>query len=786
MTTVANLLVQISADTAQLRSGLRGAETQLDRFTSGVENLGNRLRSFGGNLGQLTGPLQGLGTAGLEVASSFENVVTQLSTFGGLAGDELEAVKDKALELGEATMFSATDAANAMLELAKSGMGVSTAMDVADDAMNLAAVGQMSMAEAAGVVSSTLAQFSLDAGDAADVVQTLTAAASASRSEIDTLAQGLSNVGPVAAQFGLSLDETAAALAVFSNAGIEGAEAGTQLKSLLLSLGTSDTAAAALDRLGLSFDGVINGTQSLDEFLDQVAVSLADLPAAEQAVVMKDLAGAYGITGFSALLAAGGIDSMQTSMEGAPQAADIASAAMQTFSGRVDGLMGSVETLAINALTPLMDTLGEIATAVTPIVNDLSAWAEANPETARTIGLIGAALVVATPLVIGIGTAMTLAAPAIGLLGGAIGLVLGPVGLLVIGITALSALISNPAIQQGLSAWGGILENFGTIISHVAGQIATGLEDASSALTTGLNIMARDFEAGLLDLQMKAAGAQIALGINVGGNEAFIQDTSLELQVIDLARRFEAQANASLAGQEVTIDVGQLEYITSGEANAQFGTDVLQRLADQIADPGVFADLAQQAIATNNTEALTAILPLTLELAEDPAAQLIELTQTALADGTLDAAEIAVLTPIAQELEIDLDNLITQFQTAADTATAAPFDTTMTANVTLQPGNVDTTPLMNFINSRIASMGASVSGGAGGGGGMVPALATGGYIQSEGLAYLHAGEVVLNRDQQAAFAGSNRGGNVYNVTAYGQTMFDVLEMTRKAAERESY
>jgi TP901 family phage tail tape measure protein len=773
MTTVANLLVQISADTAQLRSGLRSAETQLDRFTGSIDNIGNRIKSFGGNLGQITAPLQDLGVAGLAVASSFENVVTQLATFGGLAGDELEAVRQKALQLGEDTMFSATDAGLAMLELAKSGFSVQESMTAADGALQLAAVGAMSMEQAAGIVSTTLAQFGLEAADAGLAVDLLARAASASRANVDGLAMGLSNVGPVAAQFGLSLEDTAAALAVFSNAGIDGAEAGTQLKSMLLSLATSDVAAGAMERLGLSFDGVINGSQTLDGFLDDLAISLADLPAEEQAVVLKDLAGAYGITGLSALLAAGGTDQMVASMEGAPSAADIASASMDTFSGKIESLKGSVETLAINAMTPLMDSLGELATSVTPIINDISAWAQANPELARTITAIGAGLVVATPLVIAIGTAMTLAAPAVGLLGSAIGLALGPVGLLAVALLALGRVVTDPAIQDGLSAWAGVWDNFKLIIEALPDWITAKMNEVAVSVRNGM----RDVNQGILEAMGTLAASGDLVGVDLGAN-AIAEQLAGSLQ----AENIESQIAAYLNGQALTIDTSGMNFLVGEGANAA-PEEMVNSFLGSLTDPVALQSAIDQAIGTGDAGALEVLLPLSLKTAEDPALQMQELLTTALQFGGESGVGFNVLLPIAQELDVDVVSVIEQFNTSLTDATAAPYDVTMTANVTVIAGSVD----VSNVNAAVASAlpgGASVSSG-GGGGGIVPALATGGYINSEGLAYLHAGEVVLNRDQQAAYGGGGRNMTV-NVSNYGNTMFEVLEITRKAARREDF
>ncbi len=1123
MTTVANLLVQISADTAQLASGLRGADNQIARFSQGIEGIGNRMRSFAGAMGQLTAPLAQIGTTGLNVAADFESAMAEIEARTGSTASEMDTIRQTALQLGADTSFSAQQAADAFLQLLSSGQSTSEALATIRPILDGAAASGEDLGRTADVVTDIMASFGLGVEEAADIVNVLAQGAGASSADMASLGQGFANVGGVARQFGLSVEDTAAVLAIFSENGVKGAEAGTQLKSMLLNMTRpTDTVQGAWNRLGVSFYDAAGNARPLEDVILDLDTALDGLPVNEQNELMQTLAGSYGIMGLSALRGSISIDEMRQRMRGQALAADVARARMNTFKGVMDSLRGSVETLMINALTPFMqNVLTPLASQIIPIVNAISDWAYANPELSSTLaGIIGIAIA-AVPVLMGIGTAITLAAPAVGVLAAALallssplalavgGLILlanalkdridftglatdikdgllgsvsqaidnlnlseagtaladriaatlrllkggnvdivsafswiadaindyfatgfqvdlsgirtafdtaftslsggfsvdtsgvttavqsafstldfsgvqstfethfdaivgliataasivfgGPVGLAIgaarllsnaiasdflgIGtaleqsgiVQAVQTAISNiksqidniinsvfsggqqttaestgiPALgeavasaspqatgplatfvndlQTGLgvlqdiltNVWsnlepgftslgngikgfidnlagtetGGLLrvataiggfigliagkvleigsEIFGTVMEQIGsalpalgtainnfisaisnigegdwGQALTDIGEGLIALgdsalklvgidvetvlqefnrlLVGIRTFGRDVEATILDLQMKAAAAQIVLGINVEANEAFIREASLALQSIDIAGKLETDLNNSLATGEINIDLAQLSYITSGAAEADLGVDALSELASKITDPALIDQAVQQAFATNNTEALTALVPLSLELAEDPAAQLIALTQEAFAAGTLSEAEISAITPIAQELEIDLESLITQFQTTVDAATAAPFDTTVTANITVNPGSINISPAMNAIQTQIQNAAASVSGGGGGGGGMVPALATGGYINSEGLAYLHAGEVVLNRDQQAAFAGGGGRNVTVNVSNYGNTMFEVLEITRKAARREDF
>lgn len=745
-TTVSSLSVEIGADISGLTRGLSSASNAVSTFAmglgGGLKSLGEQATSISSSLSGVTQPLADMLTNGLEAASAFEDVMVQLETFGGLAGEELQAVSDLALELGANTKFSATDAANAMLELVKGGMSVSDAMTAAKSSLDLAAVGGMGMADAAGIVSTTLAQFGLKATDAQIAVDILASAANASKADVAGIAQALGNVGPVANDFGLSLKDTAAVLAVFAQKGIEGAEAGTQLKSLLINLGTNDQAKKRMEELGVSFDDVINGSKDFDTFLDEVNTALAGLTPAEKAAAMQDLAGSFGITGLTALLGAGGIDSMKTSMDGTPTAAQMAAKSMETFSGKTDGLKGSVETLMITALTPFMDNvLGPLVDKITSVVTQVTTWAKENPELAQT--LAGVAFGIAA-LGIGLGV-LGGVATALGTIFTGLGIILASPLIPILAIGAGIAVIAS-LVPTVLESWGGIFSNLGVILQAVAASVKGELDN----IAAGFRTFIRDIEGALLNLQVSAAGAQIALGINVEGNEDFITQATDQLQLMDIAKTLESDINTSLAnGGALEINIPQIAWITSGQANTDMGSDMMGGLVDQIADPTAIQDALNAALASG------------------------------------DQAAIEALVPLAVELGIDVGELITQYETSiTEAATAQTYTTPV--DVTLTPGAIDASPLMAAINAKMAGIGGAAGGGVGGGGmpaaGMIPTAASGGYVTSEGLAYLHANERVLNPDETAAYnSGGRSAGTTIYLTAFGQHPRELLDMTERAA-----
>jgi TP901 family phage tail tape measure protein len=403
----------IRVDASGISSGLRAAQSQLQGITgslgASLNNLGDQMTRLGTSLAGLSAPIIGFGVTGIRAAADFDQLLTQIRVFGELAPDELERVRQYALQMGADTKFSSSDAAAALLDLMKAGMDLEGAMSSLPAVLNLAAAGEMSLEQAAGITTTALAQFGLQAEDAGRVADALARAANASRADVADLGMALGNVGPVASQFGLSIEDTAAILGVFSNAGIEGAEAGTQLRSMLLNL-NRDTEAVqgAWAELGVSLYDSQGNMRDFNTVIRELDAALDQLPMEDQNRLMQDLAGSYGITGLTALRAAGGIDAMSAAMAESPAAAELAAAFMNTFSGRVESLMGSIETFQIQVLTPFMNNvLAPLVGWLTEVINKFTEWAMANPDLANTIIAVMAAVAAAGPVLVALGAVVS-------------------------------------------------------------------------------------------------------------------------------------------------------------------------------------------------------------------------------------------------------------------------------------------------------------------------------------------------------------------------------------------
>lgn len=214
-------------------------------------------RSLAGGLGfaGVGMALKGVVQAGME----FETNLNTMQAVSGATASQMRNVKQAARELGTDSSFvstSAADAALAMTELAKAGMNADQSMAAARGTLQLAEAAQISGAEAATIQANALNAFGLEASKAGYVSDVLANAANKSSAEMKDIADGMQQTAAVARSYGVSIDDTAAALAVLANNGIKGSDAGTLMKRTLQQLANpSKQVQGALQELGVeAFD----------------------------------------------------------------------------------------------------------------------------------------------------------------------------------------------------------------------------------------------------------------------------------------------------------------------------------------------------------------------------------------------------------------------------------------------------------------------------------------------------------------------------------------------------
>ena len=369
-------------------------------LVDGLKRNGARVANAGKALTLgVTVPLAAIGVAAVSAEADFSKSMNLLQAATGAPADKMSDLRNLAKRLGQDTVFSAGEAARAMLELAKGGM--TTAQIKAGGvqaAMTLAAAGEMEMADAATITMAAMNTFNIEAKRAGEVTDALAGAANSSAADVDDLAQGLAMAGQAAASSGLSVQETAAALAAFSNAGLSGSDAGTSFKTMLVNLNPkSKEASELMAQLGMDFFDAQGNMKPLTGIAAQLQSGFKGLSVEERNAAMQTIFGTdasraanilrkEGVKGITDLIDA-------TSEQGAAQ--KMADAAMSGTAGALEQLKGSLETAAL--------AIGE---ALAPVVQDLAGkirgladwFTNLNPGVQETIVKIGLAAAATGPL----------------------------------------------------------------------------------------------------------------------------------------------------------------------------------------------------------------------------------------------------------------------------------------------------------------------------------------------------------------------------------------------------
>lgn len=237
----------------QLDRSFQSIENNAKAATTGVSGLTTALRTLRNVIAPLVG-IQLFVTA-IRTVAQFEERMAGVQAVTGAAIEEMERLTATARELGATTRFSASEAAAGMEFLGRAGFRATEIIDAMAGVLDLAAAGQLGLAEAADIASNVLQGFGEAADQSNRAADILARTAAISNTNVSQLGQAMSFVAPVAAQLGVSMEDTAAAIGALSNAGVQGTRAGTSLRKVLSTLAAlTPKQKAQFEALGIATD----------------------------------------------------------------------------------------------------------------------------------------------------------------------------------------------------------------------------------------------------------------------------------------------------------------------------------------------------------------------------------------------------------------------------------------------------------------------------------------------------------------------------------------------------
>lgn len=419
--------------------GLKSGGAATKALGEGITDLGSSM-----TLG-LTVPIVAAGGAAVSVAANFDDAMSQVQGALGDAAGDMDGLRQLALQLGSDTVFSATEAAQAMVELAKGGL---TEADIKGGAlaasMDLAAAGQLNLADAAETTVQMMGSFGLGAADATRIANALAGAANASSADVSDLTQAMSQCSAQASLAGWSLEDTAAALALFADHGVKGSDAGTSLKTMLQRLSApTDQAADAMEAYGLEVRDSNGKMKDITGIADELTGKLGTLSDAERDAALQTIFGSDASRAAAILMQSGseGLQKYIAATNDATAAETMANAQKGELSWALENMGGAIESASIafgSALAPAI-------TVVAGVIGNVAEAFASLPSGAQTAIAVVLALVAAVgPLLVVFGSVVAML-PALSegllLLGGAFAVPLAPALAVAAAIAAVVAIL---------------------------------------------------------------------------------------------------------------------------------------------------------------------------------------------------------------------------------------------------------------------------------------------------------------------------------------------------------
>lgn len=394
------LHVNIGMNSTAFQKGADEFERRLEGMRRAFDRMGSKLQNTGQMLAQsITAPIVAFGGEAVRTAGDFEAAMNRVGAISGATEGELEALRTAAKEMGATTQYSASQAADALGFLSMAGFDANEAIAALPGTLQLAAAAQMDLGEAADIVSNVLSGYGMTVEDLGRVNDVLVKTFTSANTDLTQLGEAMKYAGPIASAAGIGFEESAAAIGLMGNAGIQASMAGTSLRGAIgRILDPSAAASRKMSDLGLSFTDSEGKIRSFDEIIRQLE------PHADDAGLFMELFGQRAGPAMAALVSQGAdaLVDLRTELEGsAGTAATIAEAQMQGFNGSMKRLASAFEAVQISiAESGLLDFATRLADGVT---NLLTRVAEANPALLR-IGTIVAGVAAAIgPLLVAAG-----------------------------------------------------------------------------------------------------------------------------------------------------------------------------------------------------------------------------------------------------------------------------------------------------------------------------------------------------------------------------------------------
>lgn len=347
-----NIVIRLMADTASYEAAMTRAGSTAKTVASGMENTGRKSALIASGMTAAGLAVAAFGVAAVKMAADFDQQMSTVQANTGATSAQMDQLRAAAIEAGASTVYSASDSADAINDLGKAGMSVTDILTGGlSGALNLAASDGMAVGDAAEYMANALSMFHLKGSQASQVADTLAAGAGKAVGNVSDFGEALNNCGAQANSFGMNVQETTGVLALFAQNGTIGAEAGTQLNSMLMKLAApSAEASSTMKELGISAYDAQHHFVGMANFAGQLQKAEKGLTDEQRNQANATIFGSYAIKAANYLYEAGesGVNKWTKAVSESGYAAEQAAAKNNNLKGDLENLSGSMESLMIS------------------------------------------------------------------------------------------------------------------------------------------------------------------------------------------------------------------------------------------------------------------------------------------------------------------------------------------------------------------------------------------------------------------------------------------------------
>lgn len=371
--------------------------SKLSQWGPKFQEIGRSMQSIGKSMSlHVTAPVvAGLGAAAKK-SIDFDDSMRKVKATSGATSGEFQQLRDKALEMGAKTKFSASQSAEALNYMALAGWDTKDMLNGVDGVMQLAAASGEDLGAVSDIVTDSLTAFGLKAKDSGHFADVLAQTSSKANTDVRGMGEAFKYAAPVAGALGYTVEDTSIAIGLMSNAGIKGEKAGTALRTMFTNLAKPTKAMKnEMEKLGISITDSKGNMLPMRDVMDQLRGKFKGLSKDQQASAAATIFGKEAMSGALAVINASDEDYKKLT-----KSIDNSSGASKRMADEMEGGIGgsfrklksAIESLAISIGDVLAPYLKHMADWLSKVTAKLNAMPKGTQKVVVGIGLVAAAI----------------------------------------------------------------------------------------------------------------------------------------------------------------------------------------------------------------------------------------------------------------------------------------------------------------------------------------------------------------------------------------------------------